>query len=320
MTPRLSIIIPAYNVEAYIADAIASALAQSLHDIEVIVVNDGATDSTAERIAAFDDPRLRVITQINGGLSNARNSGIKAARAPLIGFLDGDDRWHPEKAQRHVALMEQDPTIGVSYSHSTYIDETGQETGALLLSNRAAPDLTAMVRQNRVGNGSTPVVRADCFRIAGLFDETLRSCEDWEMWVRILRETGLSARLIPEALTEYRLNTQSLSFNFDGFLRNAEAATARIGEQTPQVSARHVRFGLAMCYRIAGAKAVKIGQTAQALQLLRRAVTLSPEIIVADPRFVATLAVMVAPQRAVAMAKNFVRWRAGLNAAGLRRN
>lgn len=320
MKPRLSIVIPAYNVEGYVVEAIASALVQSLSEIEVIVVDDGSTDRTGEQIAAFDDPRLRVVTQVNGGLSNARNTGIRAARAALIGFLDGDDRWHPDKALRHVELMERDPSIGLSYSHSAYIDEAGRDTGALLLSDAAAPDLVAMIRRNRVGNGSTPVVHADCFRRAGLFDETLRSCEDWEMWVRLLRETGFSARLIPEALTFYRLNTQSLSFNFDGFLRNAEAAAARIAAETPQVDPAHARYGLAMCYRIAAAKAVKIGKTARALALLRRAVTISPSIALTDPRFAATLAVMIAPRRAVSLAKSFVRWRAGLNALGLRRN
>lgn len=312
MTPRLSIVIPAYNIEAYIAEAIGSALAQTLEETEVIVVDDGSTDRTGSIARGFSDRRLRIVSKSNGGLSSARNAGIREARAPFIGFLDGDDRWLPDKGRRHLEIMEADPGVALTFCHSAYIDEAGLETGRLLITGPTRPSLRQMVLRNVVANGSTPVVRASCFETAGCFDESLKSCEDWEMWVRILRETKLEAALVPEVLTAYRINTRSLSFNFDQFLEAARAAAARIGRETPQVPAACVRRGLAMCFRIAGSKALKMGDRARALALIGRALRMSPELIMTDPRLLGSLASMAAPRELVDLGHRLLEWRAGL--------
>lgn len=320
MTPALSIIIPAYNVAAYVGDAVRSALDQSLRAIEVIVVDDGSTDATPDILARFSDPRLRVIRQANGGLSAARNTGIGAARAGLIGFLDGDDLWHPDKARRHLDLLARHPAVGLTFCHSRYIDEAGAATGRVLVTGPSRPGVQQMVLRNAVANGSTPIVRAACFREAGLFDTALTSCEDWEMWVRILRDTSHEAMLVPEVLTDYRINTQSLSFNFDAFLRNAEAAAAKMTAQSPGIAPARIARGLAMCYRIAGSKALKIGQTRLALRLIARALRLSPALIVTDPRVAGTLATIVAPKRMVELGHRLLQRRAGIKARDPRRS
>lgn len=310
--PVLSIVVPAYNVERYVGEAVASALAQTLAGIEVVVVDDGSTDGTPAVLASLADPRLRVVRQANAGLSAARNAGIRAARAELVGFLDGDDRWHPGKAARHLAHMRDEPGVGISYSHSAYVDEDGRDTGRRLVSASASPDLRAMILRNRVGNGSTPVVRAACFREAGTFDETLRSCEDWEMWVRILRDTRWRAGLVPEVLTDYRINTRSLSMMDPApFLRAAEAAAARVRRETPGMPGSVVDRGLAMSYRIAATKAYVSGDRRTALGLVGRALRLAPSLAVSDPRLAGTLAALAAPRWATAAAHRAVAALAG---------
>jgi glycosyltransferase involved in cell wall biosynthesis len=312
MRPQLSVVIPAYNISAYIGDAISSALSQTISDIEVIVVDDGSTDSTPDVIASFDDPRLRVVRKRNGGLSSARNAGIQNATAECIGFLDGDDRWHPEKARRQLAVMRERPDVGLTFCYSRYIDESGHPVGSILLTGPSEPTLHQVVVRNVLGNGSTPIIRADCFRLAGLFDESLSSCEDWEMIVRILRDTPYRALLIPEVLTDYRVNYQSLSFNTETFIRNVEAAVKIIEQKSPNVPASCIRRGLAMSHRIAGSKAAKDGRNLVALKLIRKSLTIYPASLVTDPRLVATLAAMIAPKSLTLLAHRCLAWKAGV--------
>jgi hypothetical protein len=299
MTPILSIIIPAYNVERYIAVAVDSALNQSLTDLEVVVVDDGSTDNTHTVLEQFTDPRLRIVRKPNGGLSSARNAGIAVATGQYIGFLDGDDAWRPGKAMRQIGVMHAQPDVGLTYSHSAYMDEAGRETGRLLVSGPERPSLRDMILRNRVGNGSTAVVRSEVLRAAGPFDERLRSCEDWEMWVRMLRDTHTAALLVPEVLTLYRVNPASLSMDFSGFLRGAEDAAARIAAETPGASRGLMRRGLAMSYRITATKALHGGNRATSAAFLARAVTLCPWLPFTDPRLLATAALLAVPHSAL---------------------
>ena len=291
--PLLSIVIPAYNVEGYIVDAVESALGQSFTDLEVIVVDDGSTDRTAERVAAITDRRLRLIRQKNRGLSGARNSGIEAARGTYVGLLDGDDIWYSEKAERHLAVMRADRRIGLSFSYSRYIDEEGRPTGGILISKCAAPKVIDLVKRNHVGNGSTPVLRRECLDQAGPFNEDLRSAEDYEMWVRLLHRSGCEARLIPEALTGYRVRSSSLTMNYDGFHEACCQAVALVESYLPDLPAAAKARGLADSARITSRKALSAGDLAVARRYLLKAFGYYPALIVSDWRALGTFAMIV---------------------------
>lgn len=297
--PLLSIVIPAYNVAPYLGAAIDSALDQSFTDLEVIVVDDGSTDATPalleDLFRARNDPRLRIVRQDNSGLSAARNTGIRVARGALVGFLDGDDIWLPEKAAAHIRAMQRDSSIGISFSDSEYLTEEGRRTGLRLCPGKARPSLHAMIRRNHVGNGSTPIVRRACFDVAGLFQEQLRSCEDYQMWCRILWMTSYRAELVNEPLTLYRLRATSLTFDFEKFLRNADRAMALLRAAMPNVPKRVFRAGHAEHYRIAAWKAVSTGQTNTGLRLLARALRMRPSLVVSDWRAVGTAFASVMP-------------------------
>ncbi len=297
--PVLSIVIPAYNVAPFVGAALESALRQTLRDLEVIVVDDGSDDGTATVIdnirRSYADARLHVVRQENAGLSAARNTGIQAAKGEFIGLLDADDVWMSEKGELQVRAMRRDPSIGISFSHSAYITEDGCRTGSLLLAGKSDPSLHDMIRRNHIGNGSTPIIRQDCFRLAGLFRTELRSCEDYEMWCRILSQTSYRAALVPAPLTLYRLRRSSLSFDSETFIRNADRAVASLREAMPHVPKRVLRVGHAEHYRIAAWKAVTSGRRQVAFGLLMRAAVLRPSLFVSDWRAAGTAVAIALP-------------------------
>lgn len=308
--PRISIVIPAYNVADYILPAVNSALDQSFADLEVIVVDDGSTDRTPALLAqlaeARQDERLRIIRQANGGLSAARNTGIREARGDYIGFLDGDDLWRHDKAERHVALMDSDPDIGISYSASEFIEEDGRPAQRLLRPDTLKPSLHDMILRNHVGNGSTPVVRRDCFEIAGLFREDLRSCEDYEMWCRILWLTDAVAVGLPVPLTLYRLRKSSLSFDVDRFVTQADRALAVIQSSMKEVPPRLIARARSEHYRVAARKAVIAGRTDKARRLLAQAFRLRPLMFLTDLRAIAAFVSLAVPERGIRRVENLI--------------
>lgn len=289
--PTLSVIIPAYNVEQFIVPAVESVLSQGFQDLEVIVVNDGSNDATAIRLQKLDDPRLRVIHQPNGGLSAARNAGITNAKGRYIALLDGDDVWFPGCAQAHVQALDQDPTVGISYSYLAYIDERGERTGQLLITRLREPSLHQLVIRNVIN--SQVVVRAKCFEQAGLFNEQLRACEDHEMWVRILTRAGFKARLIPEVLAGYRVRGASLTMNFSHQLKYSHAV-ADIFVREVGISPLLKRRVLAESYRIASRKALSSGQRHYAVQFIRQSLTYYPWLPLCDLRALGTTLLVAA--------------------------
>jgi glycosyltransferase involved in cell wall biosynthesis len=282
-------VIPAYNIAPFIAEAVQSALAQTLRDLEVIVVDDGSTDDTPAVLGAIRDERLHVIRKPNGGLSSARNAGIRAARGRHVGLLDGDDIWMPEKAARQIAVLEHDPSVSVTWSHSAYLNEDGTPKGTYLLSSVANPTWQQMVVRNHVGNGSTPIGRRDDFLAAGLFDERFRTAfEEYELWPRLMRRTGRGLRLVPEVLTGYRIRRGSGSNSIEPFARQAELARRLLQEKMPDIPASLLDLGLAISYRVTARKAASLGNRAAALHYLGRALRCAPEILWRDPRMLGT--------------------------------
>ena len=287
---RLSVVVPSYNTARYVRDTLASLLAQTVRDLEVVVVDDGSRDDSLAVLAAVDDPRLTVAVQANRGLAGSRNSGLLLARAPAIGFCDADDLWFARKAERHLACLDADPGVGLTFSWSAYLDEAGAWTGQYLLSRCRAPSARDLIRRNHVGNGSTVVARRDVFARAGLFDESLGSCEDFEMWVRAAACSGYGVRLLPEVLTGYRVRAGSMSTTYDDFVRGYARALERFRDYVPGFTPRDAARSHAECLRIASRKAFSGGQVALSRALFAAAVRRAPSLPLRDWRALGMLA------------------------------
>lgn len=198
---RVTAIIPTYNRREKTLDALASVAAQTRPAFEVIVVDDGSDDGTFDALAAADfgvDFPLRTFFQNNHGPSAARNAGIRAARGEWIAFLDSDDRWTPDKLARQTAFMER---TGATACHTDEIWERGgRRVNPGVVHAKGAGNYFARALQRCVVSPSTTIIGRKLLFRAGLFDESLPACEDYDLWLKLF---ALDAPpiLLPEALT-----------------------------------------------------------------------------------------------------------------------
>jgi glycosyltransferase involved in cell wall biosynthesis len=252
-------------------------------DLEVIVVDDGSTDSSLMILADIHDPRLTIVHQANRGLAGARNTGILLARAPLIGLLDSDDIWYPQKAEAQMKLM-QDQSIGMTFSHSAYLDEAGTPTGQLLVTRCNEPTARDLANRNVIGNGSTPILRKECFDDGRIFCEELRSSEDTDLWIRIAGTTSWRIVLCPQVLTGYRVRHGSMTLDFATFLEQGKLVVQRMKSVIPDLSEKDRRRSYAGFIRIASRKALSDGQLQYSRKLLIAALREDPSLPLYDVR------------------------------------
>ncbi|HYV15664.1 MAG TPA: glycosyltransferase family 2 protein [Conexibacter sp.] len=199
MTPELSVVIPSRNRWPLLQRALASALAQRDVELEVLVVDDGSTDDSAERAEAVPDARVRVLRQPRGGVAAARNSGVEHAAAAWVALLDDDDVWAQDKCRRQLdALAARDAQI--AYTSAVVTD-------AALAFKRVlpAPDpdrvLATLLGSNTIGTPSSVIASREALLASGGFDPSLSVLADWDMWLRLC--PGRRAAACPEPLVAY---------------------------------------------------------------------------------------------------------------------
>lgn len=188
--PAVSVVIPAYNCQDFIATAVDSALRQSYKDFEIIAVNDGSTDNTKNILEKFKD-KIKIIDQANGGPASARNTGVLNAMGEYIAFLDQDDAWFPEKLEMQMGLFGRDNGLGLVCSDAYIIDgkvfDKSDHSPARYFT--ASPPSRGNVFAELFSKSfiatSTVIVRKSCFDKAGLFDPALTPIEDYDRWLRI---------------------------------------------------------------------------------------------------------------------------------------
>jgi glycosyltransferase involved in cell wall biosynthesis len=236
--PQVTVVIPAYNAMTYLPETVNSALAQSFTDFELLIVNDGSTDRLSTWAATLSDPRVRLISQANQGVSAARNTGIREAQGQYIAFLDADDLWAPTKLEQQVRCLQANSNVGVVYTWTLLVDEVGQPTGRIFASEAEGNVWQQFLDTDVISNASSAMVRRDCFEKVGNFDRTLTSAEDLDLWLRIA--THYSFAVIKQPLTLYRQYATSLSKNRQQMFQNLRTAIEK-AFQTAPLETLHLR-------------------------------------------------------------------------------
>lgn len=226
--PKVSVIIPAYNVAEYIVETLESALAQTFESREIIVVNDGSPDTAEfEKVIAPYLGKIIYLTQPNKGAAAARNAGIKIALGEVLAFLDGDDIWKPEYLERQVAFMKTSDAEMAYCDAELFGDVKTTETfmGRSPSNGPVTTESLLSTECNVITSGT--IVLRDKVVEAGMFDENAASrVEDFELWIRLLKN-GIKAAYQKNVLLKYRVRLGGLTGNS---LERAERSVIALNE------------------------------------------------------------------------------------------
>jgi len=264
--PTVSVIIPSYNCERYIAETLESILDQTFKDIEIIVVDDGSTDKTRQIVTSYGEP-VRLVTQTNAGVCAARNHGIREAAGQYVCLMDHDDYWLPDKLALQLEQMQRHPEVGLVYS--TFAWWNPGENGAFPAPANYRDDSPGTAVDEEFSGWiyhlllldcwvltSSALIRGEVFNKCGVFDESLPYSEDWDLWLRISREYPFIK--LKKALTLYRQHPRQgnlIARNIDYRTELLSRAAARWGLCSPDgrcitrhqfketISRYHVDFG-----------------------------------------------------------------------------
>lgn len=293
---KVSVIVPVYKAEKFIADTVRSVIEQTYKNFELLIIDDGSPDRSVEICEKLNDPRIKIIRQNNRGVSAARNTGIRYAQGEYVAFLDGDDLWLPEKLEKHVYHLDNSPAVGVSFSRSAFIDETGKSLNLYQMPKLKEITPELIFCRNPIGNGSAPVIRREAFDTIKFqdrlyepgkyfyFDEQLHHFEDVECWLRISLKTSWQVEGIPEALTLYRVNLKGASTNVSKQLEDLEKVIEKTRAYAPELVARCANRARAYELRFLARRVVSLRNGKAAVKFVHRALATHWRIILEEPR------------------------------------
>ena len=252
--PLISVIIPAYNAEEFIAKTLESVLSQTYQNIEILVVDDGSTDTTAEIVKSFaqKDSRISFFQQSNVGVAAARNLAIQKSKGEYIAPIDADDIWYPPNLEKQVkCLTSSASSVGLVYSWSLDINEEGLLTGGFYNSTIKGEVYTALVYKYFIGNASSSLIRRACFEKIGGYNcqfklENAQGCEDWELHLRIADHYQF--KVVPEFLVGYRQIASSMSCNYAAMAKCHSLIMADVRRQHPEIPSSIYRWSSSNFY------------------------------------------------------------------------
>jgi glycosyltransferase involved in cell wall biosynthesis len=223
--PHVSIIMPCYNAAAHLARSVGSVQAQTFDDWELVAIDDGSGDDTAARLAAMaaDDPRIRVFTQPNGGVSRARNRGLSEARGRCIAFLDADDDWHPDFLARMTGALRAEPDAVLAYCGWQNIGLSGGRAQPFVPPDYETPDKREKLFAGCRWPIHATLTRREAVTAAGGFDTALKNAEDYAMWLRIAGRAPITRVAEVLAFYHFHSDTQASSAHARAALDFADA-------------------------------------------------------------------------------------------------
>lgn len=285
--PLVSVIIPAYNAEAYVRQTLESALAQTYEHLEVLVIDDGSGDGTADivREVAAEDGRVRLFQQANGGVASARNHGIEHARGEYIAPLDADDLFYPQKLEAQVTRMEAGGEgVGMVYCWWTSMDQSGRVFGGSSPWRIEGDVYEQLLYVNFIGNASVPLYRRSVLEHVGGYDESLRArggqgCEDWELSLRVAEdyEVGLAAGYH----AAYRGVPGSMSAGCNTMAASYRLVMNDVKQRRPELPDHLFQWSEGNFYSYLAGQAYGGGRHAEAIKWIVRAVKADPWVLLA---------------------------------------
>ena len=239
--PLISIIIPAFNAERFLEKTLQSVSTQSYSNIEILVVDDGSSDCTAEIVQVFSqlDSRVRFFQQPNCGVASARNLGIQKAQGEFIAPIDADDLWHPDAIAKLVAQFKNEQSeVGVVYAWSLDIDEQNKFTGGFHAASIEGNVYKTLICHNFLGNASATLIRKASIDAIGGYDIQLKAqkaqgCEDWDLYLRLAEHYEF--RVVPEFLIGYRKLSSSMSGDFTQMARSHQLMLQSVQNRHPEI-------------------------------------------------------------------------------------
>lgn len=285
LTPTVSIIMPAYNASATLAASVKSAQAQTLENWELIIIDDGSEDDTAEVALwlARSDPRICVLQRPNRGPSAARNAGASIARADILAFLDADDFWAPQRLAGMVKAFRILPKAGVLFSRTRFIDGETLKPGTLTPHH---PYLgpTELMSENALCSTSNIVCRNDTFQAMGGFTAGLNYAEDQDWLLRVALDGKWHIIGLDHEWFFYRSAEQSQSADLnamrDGWLRMVGRACLEF----PEIAPTAARRAYGPIHRQLARRALRMAKPRLALNYLRLALQHDPMMLVRQPK------------------------------------
>jgi glycosyltransferase involved in cell wall biosynthesis len=278
-TARVSAILPAFNCSSFLAAAIDSALGQQGMDVEVVVVDDGSNDDTPAVMASYRG-RIIALRQANRGPSAARNAGIAATRGEFVAFLDADDTWEPGKTLTQVAYLERHPACGLVFCDVFRMSQAGRRLAPIVGAHAPQIPVGKCLPELFLGNRVLipgVMVRRSVLDLVGVFDESLRSAEDYDLWLRIAEVAEIG--FLPEPLASWREREGQASRQRDAMLRGELLVLEKALRRSPDLRAKlggKARRRLAQLHDESGWLDLVEGRLAPALGKFLRAARYDP--------------------------------------------
>jgi len=280
LEPLVSVVIPVYQSASFIVHALNSALAQTFSHYEVIIVNDGSPDTEIlERLLKPYLATLRYIKQENRGPGAARNAAILEARGEYVAFLDSDDFWLPHHLQNLVDLLQKDPSLSLAFSNNLWVEDDLPVGKAFRAKGNSRQPVTfeALLAEECQIVTSSVVARRQAILDIGLFDATLRRCEDFDLWLRMAYR-GLRMDYDPGVQLYYRRSSSGLSADAEAMMRAQIAVYEKVASQPISLAQREIIAGRITACQVrldveVAKKSLLAREYDAALQSARRAVS-----------------------------------------------
>lgn len=295
MNPTVTVVMPAYNAEKYLAQSIESVLAQSFDDLELFIIDDGSCDNTAEIANSYcqQDSRVKLFSQDNHGVSTSRNKGICLNNSKFVAFIDADDKWFSDKLAVHLNHFNQEAHLGISFARVEFLSPDGT-TGQIASGRLNQLQPQHFLYENPTITTSNLVVRREVFQEIGYFDQSMSYAEDLDFILRVICSGKWKINGIDQVLMGYRTTEGGLSSNLYCMQEGWEILIDKTRKYAPDLVQEHYFAAQSNHLRYLARRAFRLRLPSEVgVDFMTRALLSDWQLMIREPRrsFLTMLAV-----------------------------